>query len=335
MLRSLLALALLGSLVLATSAQEPKTLRIGFIPADADNFWKVAESGADRAAQEAKVDLVVKRPENGVVDQQEKIIDELVADKIDGLVVNLINFDKQAAPMAKLSRMMPLAFYNCDLMGTSRVLAVASDHKQGGRLGAQLVREACPKGAVIALFTGSSQAVFSQQRFQALAADLGIADPEKELKSKDGKYRLLHREPIQDGINPKQAYENALETLNRMEPGDHFCLVGLWAYHAPAIVQAAKEKNLAGKVTILAYDETGDTFTGLEDGHIHAAIIQNHQLMAYKTTQAVIAKARNQPVKAPPGGLEWVPHRIVTKAGGKDRIKASDRYEELRKILAP
>jgi ribose transport system substrate-binding protein len=335
MRRSLLALALVGILILTTTAQESRPLRIGFVTSSADDYWKIVEAGADKAALEAKAELIVKRPSDGSVDLQTKLIDELVADKIDGLVVSLLNFDQQAASMAKIGRGMPLSFYNCDLTGTGRVLAVASDHKQGGRLGAQLVREACPKGATIVLFTGTSQTSFSQQRFQALAADLGIADPEKDTTSKDGKYRLLHKEPIQDGLNPKQARENVLETLTRLKADETFCLIGLWAYHAPAILEAVKEKNLTGKVVIIAFDEQADTFTGIEDGQIFATIIQNPELMAYKTTKAVLAKAGNKPIQLPSGGFEWIPHRIVTKAGGPGRIKCADRYEELRKILAP
>ena len=35
-------------------------------------------------------------------------------------------------------------------------------------------------------------------------------------------------------------------------------MVGLWAYNAPAILEAAKSKNAAGRIKIVSFDEYPD-----------------------------------------------------------------------------
>jgi len=333
--RTLLLAACLGALACLAPAQEPKALKVGFVGSDADPYWKVVEAGARKAADEAKAELLFKLNPDGNSTTQLKAIDDLVAAKVDGVVVSLLDFKAQYDGMAKVGKAVPLAYFNCDLNGTNRVYAAVSDHKQGGKLAGQLIKEARPDGATVVLFTGRSQAAFSKDRFQAFAAELGIADPEKDTKSKDGKYKLLYREPVQDGVNPAQARENALDALKQLKDEPNACLVGLWAYHGPAIAQAVKEANLAGKVTIVAFDDQAPTLQGVEDGLIHAAVVQDAREMAYKTVKAVLAKARGEAVKGPPGGLEWVPHRAATKAGGDGRLKARELNAELTKILAP
>ncbi len=335
MLRTLLLVVVIAALVQPGSAQPGKPLRVGFISNNGDQYWKVVAAGAQKAADEAKAELIFQAPPEASAEGQTQVLQKMIAAKIDGLAISLVDFDKQGKMMAKLCKALPVAFYNCDLTGTNRVLAVASDHKQGGRLAGQLIREALPKGATIVLFTGTSQSYFSQERFKALAAELGIADPEKDLTSKDKKYRMLFREPVQDGIDAKAARENILDALQRLKDRPNPCLVGLWAYHTPEILAAAKELDMAGKVTIIGFEEQSATLQGIDDGFIYATVVQNPQLMGYKTIQAVLAKAQNRPVKAPRGGLEWIPHRIVTKAGGEGRLKAMDLYNELSKILAP
>jgi ABC-type sugar transport system substrate-binding protein len=167
-----------------------------------------------------------------------------------------------------------------------------------------------------------------------MCSELGI-DIEKSDKSKDGKYRMLTKEPLTDNVNQMQAKANALEALGRVKNEPNVCLVGLWGYNAPACLAAVQEQGLAGKVTIIGFEMNGATLQAVDEGKIYAAVAQNPQHMATRSVEVALAKIRKQPVKLPVGGIEWVPHRAVTKTGEGGRVKAADMIAELRKILAP
>lgn len=316
------------------SAQEPKSLRIAFVAASADDYWKVVEHAARKAATAAQAELIFQKPADAVLREQIKLYDNLVALKVDGIATCPIDGNTARPALAKIAKTMPLVLYDNEWSDTGRTFAVLSDHKQGGKLAGQLVKEAHPKGATVAVFVGASQSFVSKERFKGLCAELGI-DVEKGDKSKDGKYRVLTREPFTDNINPMQAKQNALTALARVKDQPNVCLVGLWGYHPAALLEAAKEQGVVGKVTLIGFEEFGETLRGIDEGSIYATVIQNPQHMATRCIEVLVAKARKKPVAVPPGGVEWVPHRITTKAGGAGRVKASELADEIQKILAP
>jgi ribose transport system substrate-binding protein len=334
MLRLLVAIALVFGLGLLAPGQESKPLRIGLVTTDASDYWKVVEYAASKAAMDGKAELIVKKPADGEIAQQTKLYEELATEKLAGLITCPLDPKTQSPLLAKGAKMAPLVLFDSEYPDTGRTLAVLSDHKQGGKLAGQLIKEAMPKGGVIAVFTGTSQSWGSKERLKGMCGELGI-DMEKSDKSKDGKYRLLTREPFTDNVNPMQAKAFALEALGRVKNEPNVCMVGLWVYHAPAILGAVQEQGMTGKVTIIGFEEHGATLRGIDDGHIYATIVQNPMAMVTRAVEVVLARARKQPVKLPPGSLEWVPHRIVTKTGGDGRLKAADYAAELGKILSP
>ena len=60
-----------------------------------------------------------------------------------------------------------------------------------------------------------------------------------------GKYLLLDGEAKTDGGPGDRAVTNARDVLNRLAGADDVCLVGLYAYNPPAILQAVKAKQAA------------------------------------------------------------------------------------------
>ena len=68
--------------------------------------------------------------------------------------------------------------------------------------------------------------------------------------------------------------------------------VGLWAYNAPAVLEAAKAKGLAGKVKIIAFDEDDATLAGIADGTIEGTVVQDPFQFGYKSVEILAAEAR-------------------------------------------
>src|SRR2546430_1285182 len=88
-----------------------------------------------------------------------------------------------------------------------------------------------------------------------------------------GKYTLFATK--YDNVDLAKAQNNATDVLNQLQDKDDVCLIGLWAYNPPAILNAVKKAGRQGKVKIVGFDEMEPTLKGIEDGHIHATVVQN------------------------------------------------------------
>src|SRR5262249_26105300 len=126
----------------------------------------------------------------------------------------------------------------------------------------------------------------AQQRRQGVLDEL---TGDKDAKGKKfGKYTLLssgsEHGAFTDDVNRKKAKENADEVLLKHK-GDELCLIGLWAYNPPAIYEAVKSKERAGKVKIVAFDEAEETLDGIKAGDIQGTVVQQPFEFGYKAVK--------------------------------------------------
>jgi ribose transport system substrate-binding protein len=113
------------------------------------------------------------------------------------------------------------------------------------------------------------------------------------------------------------------------------CMVGLWAYNPPAILSALKDsKNQLGKVKVVGFDENKDTLQGIADGHIYATVVQDPFGFGYESVRLMASVGKGDRSVLPKGGIMYVPHRVISKDGGKDRIPVAKFRDELNKLLS-
>jgi ribose transport system substrate-binding protein len=118
-------------------------------------------------------------------------------------------------------------------------------------------------------------------------------------------------------------------------PAKGVCMVGLWAYNPPAILSALKDsKNQLGKVKVVGFDENKDTLQGIADGYIYATVVQDPFGFGYESVRLMACIAKGDRSVLPRDGIKYVPHRVITKDGGKDRIPVAKFRDELDKLLS-
>jgi ribose transport system substrate-binding protein len=218
-----------------------------------------------------------------------------------------------------------------DAPKSKRKCYIGTDNVKAGRAVGKLIKEAMPKGATLALFVGLAEVDNARERIQGILEELGFeAD---KLKSKDGRYRLHRKEAFADQASPRVARELAHTALAQLQDETDICLVGLWAYNPPAILSAVKEKKLVGKVTIVGFDEDFNTLKGIDEGAIYGTVVLNPYEFGRKSVEVMASLARGEEVEFPANSFLPIPERIVTKEGGNGRLKASEYYAEIRKIL--
>src|SRR5260221_2813838 len=75
-----------------------------------------------------------------------------------------------------------------------------------------------------------------------------------------------------DDADHVRAQKNAEDAL--VKNPDLNCLVGLYSYNGPAILNAVRGANKTGSVKIVCFDEDADTLAGVGDADNFSTVVQ-------------------------------------------------------------
>lgn len=142
---------------------------------------------------------------------------------------------------------------------------------------------------------------------------------------KAGKYEVL--EILTDNKDERRAKDNAADTLTKHP--DIACMVGLWAYNPPQILNALRDAGKVGQVKIVGFDENPSTLQGIADGNVEGTIVQQPFAFGYKSVEYLSAIARDEEdkINVPESGMIYIPHTVVDAANVeqyKAQMKAID-----------
>ncbi|TAK93850.1 MAG: ABC transporter substrate-binding protein, partial [Verrucomicrobia bacterium] len=248
------ALALANS-VLAQTAPAKKKLKLAFVSNNAANFWTIARRGTEEAQKNlGNVDVMFRIPSTGSAAEQQQLLDDLLAAGVDGIAVSPVDPANQTEALDQIAKKTLLITHDSDAPTSKRVCYIGTDNFAAGVEAGKLIKEALPKGGKIMVFVGKSDAQNAADRFGGI---------KKELEGSNVKIIDIRT----DDTDTVRAQKNAEDTLVKYP--DVACLVGLWSYNGPAILNAVKDGGKAGKVKIVCFDEEADVLNGIAEGVIY------------------------------------------------------------------
>jgi ribose transport system substrate-binding protein len=290
-----------------TSGGKP---RVAIVTNNPELFWTICESGATQAGKDLDVEVTFRKPEKGDVPIQMDIINALVKQGYDGIAVSVIDAQNQTPDLRRIAKQTKLITMDSDAPESGRICFVGVDNYEAGKSAGRLVKTAMSAGGTVAVFVGQMSGDNARQRFQGVIDELA---GQKDAKGPQlGKYALHRGEAITDNSNREQAQNNARQVLEQIGGQPNVCLVGLYAYNPPAILEAAKSKGLAGKVKIVGFDEDEKTLAGIEANEITGTVVQDPYGYGYKSVEILAAEAKGDESKR---SSTNVPHRLVTADG--------------------
>jgi ribose transport system substrate-binding protein len=246
----------------ADNAAPPgKKLKLAFVSNNAANFWAFARAGCEAAAKElGDVDLDFRITQDGSSATQRQILDDLVAKGTDGIAVSVDDPDNQTDFLNKIAGETLLVCCDSDAAASKRVAYIGTDNVAAGVEAGKMIKECVPNGGKIMLFVGHSDAENAKERYagiqQALqGSNIQIVDIRT------------------DDTDAVRAQKNAEDTLVKYP--DIACLVGLWNYNGPAILNAVRGAGKIGQVKIVCFDDEADTLNGIASGAIYGTVVQN------------------------------------------------------------
>jgi ribose transport system substrate-binding protein len=144
---------------------------VAFVTNGVASFWDVAKKGALAAGIDFDVNVEIRMPPSGV-DDQNRMVQTLLANKIDGIAISPIDPDNQAEILEEASKRTILITHDSDAPNSDRVCYIGMDNYSAGRLCGQLIKEALPDGGSIMLFVGRLGQANARLRRQGIIDEL-------------------------------------------------------------------------------------------------------------------------------------------------------------------
>jgi ribose transport system substrate-binding protein len=295
---SFLPLCLLLAAATPAGAQAPKKLKLAFVSNNAATFWTIARAGtADAVKSLPNVQVDFKIPASGAAADQQQILNDLLANGEDGIAVSPIDPANETDFLNTVASQSLLVCTDSDAPASKRVCYIGTDNTAAGAQAGQLIKQALPNGGKIMVFVGSLDAQNAKDRFAGIKQEL-----------QGSKVEII--KVMTDGTDNVKAQQNAADTL--VTYPDVACLVGLWSYNGPAILNAVKSAGKTGSVKIVCFDEDADTLAGVAGGYIFGTVVQQPYEFGKQAITRMAQYLRGDK-SALAGGKQIIPTKSITK----------------------
>lgn len=288
--------------------------RIAFVSNGVASFWTIAASGVKAAGEKFGVDAETLMPTQGIVDQK-RIIEDLLSRNIDGISVSPIDPANQTDILNTAAKRTKLITNDSDAPASQRLVYIGMDNYKAGRLCGELVREAMPNGGSVMLYIGRLEQDNAKSRRQGCidgilgrTEDPKRFDPPNDVIEEAG-FKILGT--LTDNFDQAKAKANIEDTLSRYP--DVGGLVGLFVYNPPLIMEVLGQANKLGQIKVVAFDEDDRTLKGIQEGHIHATVVQNPYMYGYKSIEVLAGLAEGNIGIIPASKMIDIPARQIRK----------------------
>ncbi|HKS41640.1 MAG TPA: sugar-binding protein [Blastocatellia bacterium] len=281
--------------------------KVAFITNNASDFWTIARKGCEKADQElADVEVEFKIPPAPTAAEQRRIVDDLMAKGVSGIAISPVDPTNQTPMINEISKQILVVTQDSDAPQSNRACYLGTDNVAAGRQAGDLIKEALPQGGKIMLFVGQSDARNAQERYQGIKESLAGSKVEIiDLRTDDA-----------DRVRAKA---NVLDTL--VKYSDVACLVGLWSYNGPAIINALKDAGKIGQIKVVCFDEEDETLAGVKDGSIYATVVQQPYEFGYQSVH-MLAKVLSGDRSTIPASKQQIVPTLVIKRDGVEEFTA-------------
>jgi len=296
-LKTAVALTCAAVLVLAgCSRKGSSTHTLAFVTNNASDFWTIARKGTEKADAE-RADITVEfRLGDGTAAGQKRIVEDLLANGVDGIAISPVDPANQTAMLDDAAKRTLVFTHDSDAPASKRACYVGTDNVVAGRQAGELIKSVLPQGGNIMLFVGQIDARNAQERLQGIKETIAGT-----------KIEVL--DVRTDDTDRVRAKANVAETL--VAHPDVAALVGLWSYNGPAILNAVRDANKIGQVPIITFDEEDETLTGVKSGAIAGTVVQQPFEFGYEAMTRMAKVLAGDRSVIPSSGQVFIPTRVL------------------------
>jgi ribose transport system substrate-binding protein len=304
-------IALMGAAValalssLTAHAADKKTLV--FVANGASDFWKAAEAGVKKAnAELPNYDMQFKYPSQSAAAIQQRLMDDLVAAGVSGIMVSAVDPKTETEALAKIAKQTLLLTTDSDAAKSGRVAYIGSSNVAAGKQVGEILKKALPDGGKCMAFVGLPGADNAKERIQGI-------------KDVIGGTKIEIVDVRADDIDMARAKRNVEDTLTAHP--DVNCMLGIYSYNIPQIYQALKEAGQLGKITVTGFDDDPITLGGIKEGTVVGTVVQQPFLWGYEGMKDMAKILEGDKSFIPADGLIIIPTKVVDKSNVDEYAK--------------
>lgn len=304
--------------------------KVAYVTNGIASFWVIAEKGAMDAGEEFDAHVAVRMPPNGVEDQK-RMCQDLLAKGIDGIAISPVDSANQDDLLDEIAEHTKLITHDSDAPDSKRLCYIGMDNYSAGRMCGQLVKEAMPEGGTVMIFVGRLGQANARLRRQGVIDELldrsensSRYDDPNAGKIKGDKYTILGTET--DDFDFGKAKAKAQDSIAKYP--NLGCMVGLFSYNPPLILDAVREAGKVGKIKIVSFDEDDRSLAGIVEGSIYGTTVQNPYEYGHKSVEILAALARGDDSLIPEDGFIDIPARNIR------RDNVDEFWSELKRLTS-
>lgn len=306
-----LALCCVAALTIISSCKDdtptPANKRkIAVIPKGTTHeFWKSIHAGAQKAADEYRIEIVWKGPlKEDDREEQIKVVEDFINNKVHGIVLAPLD-DTALVPVVKSAAEanIPVVIIDSDLKGEDYICFCASDNFKGGQMAAdELARLMGEKGEVIMLRYAQNSASTSNR-------EDGFMDAIKKYPG----IKVVNDKEF-GGATTESAFQKSENLLGLYKkPDGTLSIQGIFCCNEPTtfgMLRALQDGKYTGKVKFVGFDAAPKLVEGLSAGQIDGLIVQDPFNMGYTGVKMMVLNLRGEQFERKIS----TPVQLVTKA---------------------
>ena len=304
--------AVLGALLLGTSAVSAADIKIGFLPGVVDPFYQVMQLGVEAAAKDLGIEVVTQVPATWGVSAQTPILDALVArGDLDYIITAPTDKDQMVAPLqAAVDAGIKIITVDTFLGDgdyvngpvTFPISYIGSDNVEGGRISARGLAKAIGGEGTVYINSTNPNVSSVEGREQGFKKVMEKEFPNIKVLGPD--YNL-------DDQNKAAQQTAAVIEQNEDLKG----VFGTNVFSAGGAGNAVVNAGLSGAVQVVAYDATQEAIELMNKGVVSLVLAQKPFDMGYMAVQFAAADA---------AGVTSLPRRVETGFAILDKDNVSD-----------
>jgi len=295
----------------AQGAADAARTEVAFVTNNASDFWKIAQAGTEAAAEDSGVDVLFRIPPNGTAQEQQQILEDLIAKGVDGVAISPNDPENWTDILNEFAEQVPIVTQDSDAPQSNRACYIGTNNYEAGVAAGELIKETLPEGGEIMLFVGTMDAQNAQDRKRGI----------EETLEGSGITIIDTRTDDVDRARAVANVEDALVTHPELD-----ACVGLWSYNGPAILQAVSSADKLGEIAIVSFDEESDVLRGIKDGHVAGTIVQQPYEFGYRSVKLLTELAQGDTSSIPEDKQMFVPVKTITQEN------VDDFWAELKRL---
>ncbi|MFZ3454536.1 ABC transporter substrate-binding protein [Arthrobacter sp. 7Tela_A1] len=258
-------------------------------------FWQAVKQGADQAAEEFDVEITFEGPDKETnVDQQIQMLTTALGKNPSA--IGFAALDSQAAtPLLEeaKSKDIPVVAFDSGVDSDIPVATATTDNKAAAAEAAKNLADLIGGKGKIAVIAHDQTSKSGTDRRDGFLEWMEENAPDIEVVD------------VQYGDGDQLKSTDAAKAIIAAHPD----LAGMYGTNegsAIGVVNAVKELNLKGKLTIVGFDSGKAQIDAIKDGTMAGAVTQNPVGIGYETVKAAVAAAKGEKVeKVIDTGFYW------------------------------